>query len=264
MIPLRDNTRLGRLPFVTFALIAANVVVYVLVTLHGWSLVTGPSEATALRYGATPYTFSHWGQHCALGLQLESGQSTLLCSGWPGVAGHVVAPTPTWLTAFTSMFMQANVLQLVWNTAFLSTFGRSVEDRLGHVPFLAFYVLSGLAALALQVALAPGSDIAALGGSGAIAGVLGAYIVLYPRGRVLALLPFAVRLAFVEQPAWLMLLVWLTVTVLLAALGLATPLGTNTAPAIYAQIGGLAFGVLLALALPSRARGPAQVSGAAA
>jgi len=66
MIPLRDNSRLGRVPIVTVALVVANVVVYVLATRHGWELFTGPSEATGLRYGAIPYTFSHYGQHCAI------------------------------------------------------------------------------------------------------------------------------------------------------------------------------------------------------
>jgi membrane associated rhomboid family serine protease len=253
MIPLRDNVRLGRAPIVTIALIVANVVVYVLATRHGWGLFTGPSEGTGLRYGAIPYTFSHWGQRCAIGvLNLTSGQQGLLCSGWPDVVGTVRSARPVWETAFSGMFLHANLLALMWNMAVLAAFGCRVEDRLGHLAFLAFYLLGGLAGLAVQVLFAPGSTVAVLGSSGAIAGLLGAYIVLYPRGRFLTLLPLIVKVTFVEQPAWLMLAVWLVVTVLLGALGLSTATGSATGLAIYAQIGGFAFGLLVALALSGR------------
>jgi membrane associated rhomboid family serine protease len=257
MIPLRDNSRLGRAPIVTIALVVANIVVYVLATRHGWQLFTGPSEGTGLRYGAIPYTFGHYGQHCAIGyLNLNTGQQGLLCSGWTDVVGTVRSARPVWETAFTGMFLHANVLQLMWNMAFLVAFGCPVEDRLGHVAFLVFYLLGGLAGLAVQVALATGSTVAVLGSSGAIAALLGAYIVLYPRGRFVALLPLIVRVTFVEQPAWVMIAVWLVVTVLFGALELSTPTGSATALAIYAQIGGFAFGLLVALALPGRLRAP--------
>jgi len=229
------------------------VVVYVLATRHGWELFTGPSEATGLRYGAIPYTFAHWGQHCAIGtLNLSTGQQGLLCSGWPDVVGTVRSARPVWATAFTGMFLHANLLQLMWNTAFLAAFGCSIEDRLGHALLLAFYLLGGLAALAVQVLFAPGSTGAVLGCSGAIAALAGAYIVIYPRGRFMTLLPVVVTVTFVEQPAWLMLAVWLVVTVLLGAIGLATPTGSATGLAIYQQIGGLAFGLLVAIALVGR------------
>lgn len=253
MIPLRDNMRLGRAPVVTIAVVFANVVAYVLATRHGWELFTGPSEATALRYGAIPYTFSHWGQHCGIGtLNVLTGQQGLLCSGWPDVAGTVRSARPVWETAFTAMFLQANLLALMWNMAFLAAFGSRVEDRLGHVAFLVFYLLGGFAGLAVTVAFASGSTVAVLGSSGAIAALLGAYLVLYPRGRFLTLLPLVVRVTFVEQPAWLMLAVWLVAAVLLGALGLATATGSATGLALYAQIGGLAFGALVALALAGR------------
>jgi membrane associated rhomboid family serine protease len=239
MIPLRDNSRLGRVPLVTIALVVANIVVYVLAT----------------RYGAIPYTFGHYGQHCAIGyLNLITGQQGLLCSGWPDVVGTVPSARPVWETAFIAMFLHANLLQLMWNMAFLAAFGCSIEDRLGHVAFLLFYLVGGLAALAVQVLFAPGSTVAVLGSSGAIGALLGCYIVLYPRGRFLALLPLIVRVTFVEQPAWLMLAVWLVVTVLLGALGLSTPVGADAGLAITGQLGGFAFGVVVALALPGRVK----------
>ena len=253
MIPLRDNMRLGWAPVVTIAVVLANVVVYVLATRHGWELFTGPSEATALRYGAIPYTFAHWGQHCAIGtLNLLSGQQGLLCSGSPGVVGTVSSARPVWETAFSAMFLHANLLALMWNMAFLGAFGCRVEDRLGHLAFLLFYLLGGFAALAAAVAFASGSTVAVLGSSGAVAALLGAYVVLYPRGRFLTLLPLVVKVTFVEQPVWLMLAVWLVAAVLLGALGLSTATGSAAGLAIYAQIGGLAFGGLVALALTGR------------
>jgi membrane associated rhomboid family serine protease len=253
MIPLRDNSRLGRAPFVTIVLVLANVIVYVLATRHGWQLFTGPSEATGLRYGAIPYTFSHYGQHCAIGsLDLLTGQQGLLCSGWPNVVGTVQSARPVWETALSGMFLHANLLQLAWNMAFLAAFGCSIEDRLGHFAFLAFYLLGGLAALAVQVLFAPGSTVAVLGSSGAIAALVGSYIVLYPRGRFLALLPLVVRVTFVEQPACVMAAIWLVVAVLLGALGLTTATGSATGLAITAQMGGVAFGLLTAVTVAGR------------
>jgi membrane associated rhomboid family serine protease len=255
MIPLRDNLRLARAPFVTACLVVANVVVYVLATRHGWQLFTGPSEATGLRYGAIPYTFSHYGRHCAIGtLDLLTGQQGLLCSGWPNVVGTVQSARPVWETAMTAMFLHANLLQLAWNMAFLAAFGSAIEDRLGHVAFLAFYLLGGLAALAVQVLFASGSTVAVLGSSGAIGALVGSYIALYPRGRFLALLPLVVRVTFVEQPAWVMGAIWLAATVLIGALGLSTAIGTDTGLAITGQLGGLAFGLLVALAVAGRVR----------
>jgi membrane associated rhomboid family serine protease len=255
MIPLRDNLRLGRAPLVTIALVVANVVAYVLATRHGWELFTGPSEATGLRYGAVPYTFSHWGQHCGIGwLNVLTGQQGFLCSGWPHVTGTPPSARPAWETALTGMFLHANLLQLMWNMAFLAAFGCSIEDRLGHLAFLVFYLLGGFAALAVQVAFATGSTVAVLGSSGAVGALLGAYVVLYPRGRFLTLLPLVVRVTFVEQPVWLMLVIWLVATVLFGALGLATLTGSATGLAIYGQIGGFAFGLLGAAALPGHVK----------
>jgi membrane associated rhomboid family serine protease len=255
LIPLRDNTRLARAPLVTIALVLANVIVYALATRRGWELFAGPSEGTGLRYGAIPYTFSHWGQHCAIGtLNLNTGQQGLLCSGWPNVGGTVPGARPVSETALTAMFLHANLLQLMWNMAFLVAVGCSIENRLGHVAFLLFYMLGGVAALAVQVLFAPSSTVALLGCSGAIAALLGAYIVLYPRGRFLTLLPLFARVSFVEQPAWLMLAVFVVVTALLGALGLTTPTSTATGLAISGQIGGVAFGSLVAFALPGRVK----------
>jgi membrane associated rhomboid family serine protease len=110
MIPLTDNVAPRRTPLVTVALIVANVVAYVLAATHGGSLIGGPSGQTIVHYGAIPYEFSHWGRHC--GLSLLAPQ-TLLCSGQPGVTGSAGPQPATWVTAFTAMFLHANILHLV-------------------------------------------------------------------------------------------------------------------------------------------------------
>jgi membrane associated rhomboid family serine protease len=130
MIPLKDNVRLARVPTITIAFIVANVVAYVLAAIHGGSLIGWPSGETIVRYSAIPYEFSHWGQHCALGLA-GFGQA-VLCTGQHGVIGHAAPQPATWETAFTAIFLHANILQLAVNMIFLGVFGASVEDRVGH------------------------------------------------------------------------------------------------------------------------------------
>jgi membrane associated rhomboid family serine protease len=260
LIPLKDNIRLARFPLVTIALIGANVVVYLLAIGHGGSLIGGPSAVTIVRYGAIPYEFSHWGQHCALGLA-GLGQA-VLCSGQPGVTGSAGAQPATWETAFSAMFLHANILHIAGNMVFLGVFGMSVEDRMGRLRFLCFYLLGGLAALGLQVAIAPGSAEPTLGASGAIAAVLGAYILLYPRARILTVVILIFFFTLVELPAWAMLVLWFAFDGVLGALGVATPFGGGAGVAYYAHIGGFAFGLLVALAFVRRAQ-PRPPGGAA-
>ena len=249
MIPLNDNVRLSRTPVITIALVVANVVAYVLAAVHGGSLISGQ---TVVSYGAIPYEFSHWGQHCALGI---SGLNpALLCSGQHGVIGRAAPQPATWETAFTAMFLHANILHLAVNMVFLGVFGATVEDRSGHVAFLAFYLLGGLAALALAVAVAPGSATPTLGASGAIAAVLGAYAVLRPRARVRTLVVLILRITFVELAAWVVLAAWFALDAILGALGLATHVGGGTGVAYYAHWGGAALGAIVAFTLLARHR----------
>jgi membrane associated rhomboid family serine protease len=262
MIPLNDNIRLSRTPVITIAVILANVVAYVLAAAHGGSLIGGPSGQTVVGYGAIPYEFGHWGQHCALGLA-GFGQA-LLCSGQHGVVGHVASQPATWETAFTAMFLHANIIHIAVNMIFLGVFGASVEDRVGHLAFLGFYLLGGLAALVLQVLVAPDSATPTLGASGAIAAVLGAYIVLHPRAKIRTLVVPIFRVAFVELAAWMVLAAWFALDAILGASGLATRFGGGTGVAYYAHWGGFAFGVIVALALlgrrPDRARSDHRVA----
>ncbi len=254
MIPLKDNIRLARLPLVTIALIVANVVAYLLAIRSGGSIIGGPNAATIVGYGAIPYEFSHWGQHCALGLA-GLGQA-VLCTGQAHVTGSPGSQPATWETAFSAMFLHANILHIAGNMIFLAVFGPTVEDRMGRAAYLGFYVLGGLAALALQVAVAPSSIDPTLGASGAIAAVLGAYILLYPRARILTVVILIFFFTIVDLPAWTMLVLWLAFDGVLGALGVSTPFGGGAGVAYYAHIGGFAFGLLVVRAIVRRNSAP--------
>ena len=239
MIALRDSVRLTRRPIVTVSLIAANLVAYLLSIRGGGSIVDGPTSTTIVAYGAIPYEFAHLGSHCALAAAGFS--QTVLCTGRPGVIGTVAAQPPTWQTAFTSMFTHANVLALAVDMFFLGVAGATLEDTLGRLRFLAFYLLGGLAALAMSITVSPDSLTPALGASGAVGGVLGGYVLLHPRARVLIAVVPGHR--FAEPQAWAFVGLWVALDVSLGALHVITPFG-GAGAAYYAQLGGIAFGLL--------------------
>jgi membrane associated rhomboid family serine protease len=150
---------------------------------------------------------------------------------------------PIWLTLFTSMFLHGSVLHVAGNMWYLWIFGDNVEDAMGRMRFLAFYLLSGLAAAAAQIFSSPDSPIPMIGASGAIAGVLGAYMMLYPYGRVLTLVWFFYFVRFVQMPAIFVLGFWFLLQVLSASLGGGTLEGGGVA--WMAHIGGFLAGALL-------------------
>jgi membrane associated rhomboid family serine protease len=249
LIPLRDNIRLARLPFVTIALIALNVLAYLLSIRGGGSIAGGPTARTITAYGAIPYEFTHLSSHCGIG---AGGLArTILCTGQPDTVGSAGPQPATWETVLTSMFLHANLLHIGGNMLFLGVFGGTVEDALGRVRFLAFYLLGGIAALALSVAVSPDSTVPTLGASGAIAAVLGGYILLYPRARILTVVLLILFFTIAELPAWVMLGLWLLFDALLGAFGVATPFGGGAGVAYYAHIGGFAFGLLAVRAFAS-------------
>jgi membrane associated rhomboid family serine protease len=225
VIPIKDNIPTERFPVVTVALIAANLVVYLLAMGHGGSLIGGPDAHEVLRYGAIPHAFTQ---------------------------SRPVGAIPVWETAFTWMFINASILQIAVNMLFLWIFGNTVEDALGPVKFLGFYVLGGLATLGLTILLAPHSHTPAIGPTGAIAALLGGYIVLYPRARVLTLVLIILFFTVIELPTFVMLAIWFTVQALLAALGLTNPIGGGAAIAYVAQLGSFALGALTIRLLATR------------
>ena len=213
MIPLKDDNPTERIPLVTIALVAANVAAFV------WQ-VTGPYglDGSVLRGGAIPYEI----------LTLQDIEYR-----------DVVRPP---LTIFTSMFLHGGLGHIGMNMLTLWIFGNNVEDALGRIRFVVFYLLCGIAAaLSQTLASAASGDPAAIqapmvGASGAIAGVLAAYLALFPRNRILTLVP---PIWFLHVPAGLFIVFWFVLQVLSAVFGTA---GTV---AVFAHIGGFVAGWLL-------------------
>jgi membrane associated rhomboid family serine protease len=232
MIPLKDNIPTDRFPIVTVALILANVVVYLLSIRHGGSLISGPDAREIVKYGATPYALTHSGVHCGVVSPTELG------------CGRGVSGLPAWQTVFTAMFMHASILHIAGNMLFLWIFGNNVEDSMGPIRFLIFYVLGGVAALALQVAVGPNTVGPTVGASGAIAAVLGGYIVLYPRARVLSLVFIIFFFGVFELPALVMLGLWFVQQAVFGAAGLTSPAHAGGGVAYFAHVGGFVFGML--------------------
>jgi membrane associated rhomboid family serine protease len=247
MFPLKDNIPLARFPIVTVVLVAINVVVYLLEIRHGGSLFGGPAENVAVHYGAIPYELTRPGSHCDLATApgLEGAVSTVACQGMPGVTGSPGSQPATWATAFSSMFLHGSFLHIFGNMLFLVIFGPNVEDATGRLRYLAFYLLGGLVALGAQGHVSPDSTAPTLGASAAIAAVLGGYLLLYPRARVLTLVFIVFFVTIVEVPAVFLLGFWFLEQLYFGTAGLASPVGGGEGVAYFAHIGGFAFGLLL-------------------
>jgi membrane associated rhomboid family serine protease len=190
-----------------------------------------------------------------LGLGAEGMQRVVLGLGLiPGVVTGAaeLAPelylVPAWLTAVTSLFLHGSLLHLASNLLYLWIFGNNIEDRLGHLGFLVFYLVSGVAAAAAQIAPEPNSTIPMIGASGAISGVLGAYLVLYPRSRVVVFIPFSFMLLHEIRAFWL-LIIWFALQ-LISAVGAPAEAGV----AWWAHVGGFVAGAVVALPLVRRRR----------
>jgi rhomboid family protein len=239
VIPLKDNIPTDRFPFVTVALILANVIVYLLAIRHGGSIISGPDTYEVVKYGSIPKALTH-----CLGQDVVVLPSRVVCAHSGGI--------PTWATAFTAMFMHASILHIGGNMLFLWIFGNNVEDAMGPVKYLAFYILGGLAALALQVVVSPNSSAPTLGASGAIAAVLGGYILLYPRARVLTLVFIILLFTVIELPALVMLGIWFAQQAVFGAANLTNPTGGGGGVAYFAHVGGFAFGLLTVKLLATR------------
>jgi membrane associated rhomboid family serine protease len=225
-------------------LIVINVFVYLFLQPKTGIDFTGNSlkQDALFHYGAIPYELTNPGQHCEL---VQQG-AAVACDK------SLASDIPTLATVFTGMFTHAGLLHLGGNMLFLWIFGNNVEDAMGPVRFVVFYLLAGLAALALQVAIGPNSVVPTLGASGAIAGVLGGYIVLYPRARVLTLIFLIIFFTFIEIPAYLFLFIWFAQQAIFGAVDLTTPSGGGGGVAYFAHVGGFAFGLLAVRLLAKR------------
>jgi membrane associated rhomboid family serine protease len=254
VIPLKDNIPTDRVPVVTIALILINVIVYLISIRHGGSLLSGPSESTVVHYAAIPYAFTHYGHHCGLvtaGVDPFSGTvvQQVACEGQAGVTGTASVPIPTWFSAFSAMFMHGGLLHIGGNMLFLWIFGNNVEDVLGRVRFLVWYLLGGIAATAAQTFVtlhfgsAQDASVPNVGASGAIAAVLGAYFLLLPRASVLTAIFLGFFFIFREIPAIFFLGIWIALQALDGTLSVTTP-QAGGGVAFFAHIGGFAFGIL--------------------
>ena len=204
----------------------------------------GVDDQKVVGYGAIPYEITHPGSHCEL---VGAGaQGRVECPG------QAPGPEPsTWLTVLTSMFMHGGFLHIIGNMLFLWIFGNNVEDSMGRVRFVAFYLLGGVAALLGQVAIDPDSSAPTIGASGAVAAVLGGYMLLYPRARVLTVVFVIFFFTVIELPAVFMLGLWFLQQIYFGAAQLSDPLGGGGV-AYWAHIGGFAFGLLLIKAFATR------------
>ena len=221
MIPLRDSVRSGRIPYVNIGLILINVLVFI------QQLWLQPYQLNNIYY--------------AYGV-IPAEAVNVFYTGAP--IGQLM------VTFITATFLHGGWFHLIGNMLYLWIFGDNIEDRLGHMKYLLFYLLAGVAGSIAHVMANPASNIPVIGASGAVAGVLGAYVLSFPRSRILALVPVLFFLTVIEVPAIIFIVVWFVIQVFngVAFLG-----GTANAVAWWAHIGGFLAGAgLVKLLAPQR------------
>ena len=241
MIPLRDDNRANRSPVVTWLLVAACLVVFLL-QLRAGSEEPGLYE----EYGMIParVTSPEATVMVPYREQVVTPRGPRVVEGERRAAPSAV---PAWLTILTCIFLHGGWMHLVGNMWFLWIFGDNVEDRFGRLGYLVLYLGSGVAASITHWLSEPTSPVPTVGASGAVAGVMGAYLVLYPRARVLALLPIGFFITTVVVPAFVFLLIWFAIQFVqgsMAAMG-----GEAGGVAWWAHVGGYVVGAGLALLL---------------
>jgi membrane associated rhomboid family serine protease len=211
VFPFKDDIPTRRFPVVTLTLIAVNVLAFLFWRDGG--------TCDVVDYAVVP-------------AQLTGANGEQTCTS-----------APTWLTPLTAMFTHHGLLHLAGNMLFLWLFGRTVEGALGSVRFLAFYLLAGLVATGLLVALGPDSDVPSIGAAGSISGVVGGYLMLFPRARVISLAFLLFFVTIVAVPVLAYAGVWIVEQLLFDLLDL-TSIGTGGGAGYITVIGGLAFGLL--------------------
>ena len=211
MIPLRDDNPTVLWPVVTIALIVANTAVF----FYELSLEPRLLETFIYQMGMVP--------------------ASIIQAHIPGTGGY--------FTVLTSMFLHGGWMHIIGNMLYLWIFGNNIEDSMGHFRFVIFYLVTGLAAAAAHLALNPASTIPTIGASGAVSGVLGAYLVLFPHARVQTLITLGFFIRIVYLPAWVLLIFWIGLQLLNQAL---IPREASAGGVAYAaHIGGFVAGIAL-------------------
>ena len=235
MFPLRDENPTNLTPWVSVGLIAANVVVWLY--LQGGGLNEDALARSVCSFGTIPAELT--GQMGGFeGIELGEGLPPCRFGGL------------THATAVTGMFLHGSWVHLLGNMWFLWLFGNNVEDSMGHMRFLVFYLLCGLAGVAAHVFMGPASPVPTVGASGAISGVMGGYLLLYPRVRIqtVFLLVFIIRI--IAVPAWFVLILWFLLQLFS---GWSEPMAAGGGVAFWAHVGGFAAGVVLVKLFEDRA-----------
>ncbi|MGQ9897250.1 MAG: rhomboid family intramembrane serine protease [Acidobacteriota bacterium] len=220
MIPIHDDVPSSRFPFVTIGIIVANAGAFAFELL----LTERQLQRFFYQFAVQPYEYF---------LYLS-----------PYNQGRIVLSDLV-IPLFTSMFLHGGWLHFLGNMLYLWIFGDNVEDRMGHFKYLVFYLLCGITASAAHIVSDPTSYIPSLGASGAIAGVLGAYICLYPHARVLVLVPIFILLYTFEVPAWAFLGIWILQNLASGIATLSVETAQSGGTAWWAHIGGFATGLTL-------------------
>jgi membrane associated rhomboid family serine protease len=241
MIPLKDDSPRFSTPYVTYFLLGINIFIFLLQKFIANSQGPAASDQLVTVFGLIPIKFT---------IALTGGHVPLRLIGYLGRS--VTAPA-AFVPLLTSMFLHGGWWHIISNMWVLWIFGDNVEDYLGHFKYLLFYLGTGILAGVVHVLFNWNSPIPTIGASGAIAGIMGAYFVLYPRARVLTLVPF-LFVFFVWLPAWIVLGYWFLVQFLTGA---ASSISTHAAAggvAVWAHVGGFVTGLVMIKILPQRPR----------
>jgi len=267
MIPIRDMLPSRRFPTVTIALIAINLLVFLYQgylgtrppILSDWRWVQAAWEERGLEPppGFAPRRIDLPPPFTRTTNRFSIAQDELFISRYALIPAELLGgkdlpptiPVPIWLTLLTSIFLHGGLMHLFGNMLYLWIFGDNVEDAMGTVRFLIFYLGCGLAASSAQIAIAPTSTVPVIGASGAIAGVLAAYFMLFPHARVLTLIPIFFFIRLISIPAVILLGFWFILQVISGA----GSLGTEGGVAWFAHIGGFLTGAILVI--PFRRKG---------
>jgi membrane associated rhomboid family serine protease len=236
LLPLKDNIPTRMFPIVTVVIILINTVVYFGFEKGGFS--EPRDQQVVVEYSFIPYELSHTDQQCA---EVEGDKLGCGTKDQLDRAGADSDQPSVFVTIFTAMFMHGSLLHWAGNMLFLWIFGNNIEDSMGRVKFVLFYLMGGVAATLAQFAFDPNAVVPNLGASGAIAAVLGGYALLYPRARVVTLIFIIFFITLVELPALFVLGAWFVLQALDAA---SQSPGAGGGVAVWAHIGGFAFGLI--------------------